>query len=314
MDKVFIVILNYKKWEDTAHCIDSVLDSDHPNFTIFVIDNFSGNDSLEKIIENGRQKRPDQYSKPNFFSKIHSSQINDAFDCANLPKILFIQNHENKGFASGNNVALKRIRHENAYVWLLNPDMVIEPGTIAALLDTAKKNDYKTIVGATVKYYEDKEKVHFYGGATINFNTATITFADSKSALSSLDYISGGCLFCHASHFETLGLLPEEFFLYWEETDWCYRAKLQGFQLVVSLQAICYDKISTTIGKGFLSDYYYTRNGLTFISRYRRKKLSFVIAAACLRIGKRILSGEWDRAKGVGKGILSFLTGRNENP
>jgi GT2 family glycosyltransferase len=313
MDKIYIVILNYKKWEDTAQCLDSVLASDYPDFTVFIVDNFSQNSSLEKIIAHGKQTRPGQFDDPSFFTLIDSSQIKSVIDSGILPKVVFVQNNENKGFASGNNVVLQHIQQKNAYVWLLNPDMVIENVTATALWSTAKKANINSIIGATIKYYEDKEKVHFYGGAKINFSTATIQFINNTADIPSLDYISGGCLFCHATHFSTIGLLPEEFFLYWEETVWCYKAKQQGYQLIVCLEAICYDKISTTIGKGFLSDYYYTRNGLTFISRYKRNRLAIVLATTCIRIGKRVAKGEWSRANGVLQGVISFIKGRNES-
>ena len=312
MDKIYIVILNYKKWEDTAQCLDSVLASDYPDFTVFVIDNFSQNSSLEKMIAYGKQKRPDQFSNPSFFTLIESGQLKSVFEIEKPPKVVFVQNKENKGFASGNNVVLQHIRQKNAYIWLLNPDMVIETGTASALWNTAEKANFRSIIGATIKYYENKDKVHFYGGAKINLSTATIHFINHKADIASLDYISGGCLFCHATHFSTIGLLPEEFFLYWEETVWCHKAKQLGYQLVVSLEAICYDKISTTIGKGFLSDFYYTRNGLTFISRYQPNKIAIVMAATFIRMGKRVVKGEWSRAHGVLQGVVSFIKGRNE--
>ena len=88
--------------------------------------------------------------------------------------------------------------------------------------------------------------------------------------LSRLDFISGGCLFTHAINFKRNGLLPEKYFLYWEETDWCYHARKKGCLLNVCTAAVCYDKISTIIGKGYLANYYYTINGLRFTSAIRK--------------------------------------------
>ena len=85
-----------------------------------------------------------------------------------------------------------------------------------------------------------------------------------------MDYISGGSLFTHINSFNDLGLLPEEYFLYWEETDWCYRAKKKGYELRLCEKAVCYDKVSSSIGKSFLADYYYTRNGLFFLSKFKK--------------------------------------------
>ena len=65
--------------------------------------------------------------------------------------------------------------------------------------------------------------------------------------------------------------------------------------------------MSTTIGKGFLADYYYTRNGLLFLSKYKKEKIPVVLFFNIFRFLKRVISGQPARAKGVYKGIISFL-------
>jgi GT2 family glycosyltransferase len=110
-----------------------------------------------------------------------------------------------------------------------------------------------------------------------------------------------------ASNFRELGVLPEEYFLYWEETDWCFRARQAGYELAVCTTAICYDKGGTTIGRGALADFFYTRNGLLFVSKYKKGKLAGALLFAGLRLTRRILSGQWSRAKGMSKGIAAFL-------
>ena len=120
--------------------------------------------------------------------------------------------------------------------------------------------------------------------------------------------------YLHTDHLNTVGLLPESYFLYWEETDWCQHAVKSGLTLHVSLKAFCYDKISTTIGRGFLSDYFYTRNGLLFLKKYRSICLLSAVPAVVFRLLIRIFRGETQRAKGMAKGVIDFLTGaRYEN-
>jgi GT2 family glycosyltransferase len=225
-------------------------------------------------------------------------------------QLVFIQNNENHGFAAGNNVVIEKLKNEDGYIWLLNPDMVVEPGTLTELITFAESHSKQSVIGATIKHQLNSNKVHLYGGARINFNSATVKLIEDKSKIAEIDFICGGSLFTHAKNFQKVGLLPEEYFLYWEETDWCYRAKNQGYEMLVCTSAVCYDKISTTIGKGFLADYYYTRNGLLFVARYRSKKIPIVLFSAFLRLFKRLLSGNWERSKGVYSGILTFLNRR----
>ena len=304
---VYILVLNYKNWQDVTHCLASVLQLNYPRYTVFVIDNDSRNNSLEHLIEWTNQFASEKPVPFRYFTR-------EEFDSTSTPdlkhKVSFIQNNENQGFAAGNNVVIGKLKKEDAYIWLLNPDMVVEPDTLTELVRFSMGHSKQSVIGATIKHQLNANKVHLYGGARINFNSATVNLIDEKSEIGEIDFICGGSLFTHANNFETIGLLPEEYFLYWEETDWCYRAKKQGYEMLVCTSAVCYDKISSTIGKGFLADYYYTRNGLLFVSRYKSKKIPIVLFSAFLRLLKRLLSGNWERSKGVYSGILTFLNRR----
>ncbi len=312
MPPVYIIILNYKNWEDVSECLQSVFRLTYKNFKVFVVDNNSGNGSLEKLMEWAKNYR----NSGTIGIKFHFFQNNSLKkeDLLNNAPLVFIQNDENKGFAAGNNLVLKHLKDEEGFVWLLNPDMVVEEDSLSELVKFAESNERRSIVGSIVKFYSDKKKVHLYGGARINFNSATVNLVTEKKEASKIDFICGGSVFVYAKHFKELGLLPEEYFLYWEETDWCYRAKQKGFEMLVCPTAVCYDKISTTIGKSFLADYYYTRNGLVFVSKFREKKIPIVLLSAVLRMMKRIFSGQWNRSRGVYEGILTFLRRqKNEN-
>ncbi len=303
---VYIVILNYKNWQDVTHCLASVIQSEYKRYTVFVIDNDSRNDSLEHLIAWARQDAEKQIP----FQHFTREEFKKNFNLNPDRRIVFIQNNENLGFAAGNNLVIDKLKKEPGYLWLLNPDMVVEPGTLIELVRFAKEHSKQSVIGATIKHHLNANKVHLYGGARINFNSATVNLIDNKNEISEIDFICGGSLFTHANNFDIIGLLPEEYFLYWEETDWCYRAKNQGYEMLVCTSAVCYDKISSTIGKGFLADYYYTRNGLLFVSRYKSKKIPIVLFSAFLRLLKRLLSGNWERSKGVYSGILTFLNRR----
>ena len=315
MPKVYIVILNYKRWQDVIECLDSIFRLEYDNYSVIVVDNDSKNDSIEHLIRwatsgsgdaafpfsNGTLKKPTEYAQ------YHSSLLDAARAPTFLPKLVFIQNENNVGFAGGNNVALRWIMHEDAYVWLLNPDMVVQPNTLSELINFVDDRHEKVIAGAIIKSYSHPDEVLFYGGGKINFNAATVNMVKELKNISELDYISGGAMLMHTRHLRDIGLLPEKYFLYWEETDWCYRAKNKGYEMQVCMTAICYDKISTTIGRSFLADFYYTRNGLMFIETFRKRNVNRALFFAFLRMGKRVVSGRWKRAKGVYKGIKTFL-------
>ena len=309
---VYIVILNYKKWQDTRECLESLLHSSYKNFSVIVIDNDSQNDSLQHLINELSKTgsfNPDtvlSLSKYWYFF-LKSEEINNSINPVLLPRFTFIQNNRNAGFAGGINPVLQLLQHENAFVWLLNPDIVVENDALTNLIRFASTQPLESIIGTEMRAYKGNHELLFYGGGMINFNSGTIRLCKKSSAIPRLDFISGGSLFTHASNFKKLGLLPEKYFLYWEDTDWSYIAKQKGYELKVCTHAVCYDKISSVIGKSFLGDYYYARNGLLFVRKYRQKNTLLALFFMFFRFLKRIITGRWKRAGGIWKGTMDYF-------
>ncbi|AXY77480.1 glycosyltransferase family 2 protein [Paraflavitalea soli] len=300
MLKVFIVVLNYKKWQDVVECLGAIFRSTYNNYSVIVVDNNSGNNSLQHLMEWVDRSALSEYQ---YFERTAFQSVN----AESLSKLVFVQNDSNNGFAAGNNVVLNRLKGQDAYVWLVNPDMVVAEGALAALVDFAQPRPKETVTGVVIKYHSEPDKVYYFGGGRINYNSATVTLIEKKEMIPQLEFISGGALFIHADLLSRIGLLPEEYFLYWEEADWCYRAGNAGCRMEVCLDAICYDKVSTTIGRGFLADYYYSRNGLMFLSKYKSNKVWIAVFFASLRYLRRLVAGQRERAKGVYKGVMAFI-------
>lgn len=301
---VYIVILNYKNWHDVIKCLESVFRSKYEHFKVFVIDNDSQNDSLQNLMDWATQFPAISSSASKYFL---GQNLNKITDVASLPSLVFVQNEKNNGFAGGNNIVLRLLADQDAFVWLLNPDVVIADNALSELVQFTQSQSSGSIIGSVIKLYDHPEKIHMYGGGRIRFKSATVSLVKNAKEIAELDYISGGSLFTHAHQFKDIGLLPEDYFLYWEETDWCYRAKLQGNPMVVCMNSVCYDKVGTAIGRGFLAEYYYTRNGLLFLYKFRRANIRLALFFCFMRLIKKILTGQWKRAKGLYKGTESFM-------
>src|SRR5215831_18706225 len=140
MPQVYIIILNYKKWQDTQECMESLLHSVYQNFVAIIIDNDSKNDSLQHLshwlTETGNS----------IFSFFQMDEINNSI-AADLSQFVFIQNKANAGFAGGINPVLELLQNENAFVWLLNPDMVVEKNTLSELVQFATVQPVESIIG-----------------------------------------------------------------------------------------------------------------------------------------------------------------------
>lgn len=324
MTRVYIIILNYKKWADVCDCLETVFRSGYDQFTVIVIDNDSRNDSLQHIMQWAEKPTALKKQVSSFTKTVISKPIRyehytaDRFIADAVPNqlasLVFVQNDDNKGFAAGLNPVINRLKSEDAFIWLLNPDMTVTESALNELVTCATAGPAKSIWGSVIKSYEEPEKILMYAGGRISFNSATVNLIRNVKNVQELDYVFGGSLFTHAHHYDELGLLPEDYFLYWEETDWCYNAKQKGFLLSLCERSVCYDKISTSIGKSFLAHFYYTRNGLLFLSRYKKQKLNIALFFTLFRILKRILTGQPVRAKGVFLGMIAYLKGtKHEN-
>jgi len=185
--------------------------------------------------------------------------------------------------------------------------MVVTESTLGDLVGFADQQAFDAVTGCVIRSYLEQNKILFYGGAKINFNSATISVIKNEKEVGGMDYVCGGSLFSHTKHFKDVGLLPEDYFLFWEEADWCYQAALRGYKMLVCPTAVCYDKIGTSIGRGFLADFYYTRNGLLFLKKYKKQKITMALLFVILRFSVRIVTGKWTKANGVLKGTLAFL-------
>lgn len=290
---VYIIVVNYRHWRDTLECVQSLLASSYPEFSIVVVDNASGNGSLEHIKAALSLPEPPVLIRSNEIERLAKRRLT------------LVQHDLNAGFAAANNIVLKALLENQGYVWLLNPDMTVEPDTLTQLVNCNAQQEGPAVTGTLIRSYHDKTRTLIHGGGRINTKYGTVKMDAGEG--NSPDYISGASLFTRLDLFRLNGLLPEKYFLVWEETDWCYAARQKGVKMQACTQAVCYDKISTSIGKGKVAQYYYTRNGLHFMYRYFPGRVRQALAAARWRYIGRILTGRWAQAAGIRKGVTDFL-------
>lgn len=243
---VSIIILNWNGKEDTLECLASVNKIDYPNYKIIVVDNGSSDGSVEAI------------SKP-------------------YPDVTLLQTGENLGYAGGNNVGIRwALEHETDYILILNNDTVIAPNLLTTFVNAAKPLSRGSILGAKIYYYDKPDTIWFAGGRWLRNNNCfehigcnqedNIAFDKTIE----VDYITGCALFTESHTFKDVGLLDEEFFLTYEETDWCYRAKDKGHNCFVIPEAKLWHKVSSSFGgeNSPLVHYFMVRNKLLWAERH----------------------------------------------
>lgn len=248
--KVFIIVLNWNSTDDTLACIGSLHELNYPNFNIIVVDNGSDPDP-RKILE------------------------------ARYPTISFIQTGSNLGYAGGNNVGIKVAVAEGAdYVWLLNNDTVVHPDALHYLVETALSDDSIGMVGSKIMFAADVD-VLWYAGASFALEKGGTTLhygwgqkdSGQYDHITDVGYVTGCSLLVRKSVIEIVGLIPEEYFLYFEETDWNYATQKAGFRTVLAPKSVVWHKVKTKQDVQERLVYYMTRNRFLLVKKLDPKYL-----------------------------------------
>lgn len=245
--KVAIVVLNWNGKDDTLECLKSLQQIDYANFFVIVVDNGSRDGSEEAITS--------------------------AF-----PGVVFLETGLNLGYAGGNNAGVRlALQSSPDFVLLLNNDTVVHGGLISAFVAEAEGNRH-AILGARIFFYDRPDQLWFAGGkwrpAELSFEHVgfgkTVAQLNAGKDRGPFDYITGCALFAPASAFAEIGLLDETFFLTYEETDWCYRARAKGYVCAVVPDACLWHKVSASFGGASspLVTYFMVRNKLLWAEKH----------------------------------------------
>lgn len=280
--KVSIVTLNWRGVDDTLGCLDSVRELAYPNFFVVVVDNGSGDDSVARI----------------------------ADEC---PDVDLVETGANLGFAGGCNVGIHRALERGAdYVWLLNSDTWIDPGALTALVEVAERDAHLGAVGSVICDQRNARRVLAWGGGWVDLRFGRSRHAVAPTAGEELDYLTGASLLLRARALEDVGLLDERFFLYWEETDLCFRLRAHGWKLGVAPDSRVWHRgPGATRRRLRQKDRHFNHSAVQFLFRYAPHPWLATLTGGALRFGKRLCCGQLGRARAVARGLISGLRARH---
>lgn len=288
---ITVIILNYNGWIDTIECLESLFKINYPNYNVIVVDNNSQDDSVTKIknyaIGNLKVKskffKYDPKNKPIKITEYGEEEINNycLIPKTSLNSIIIIKNDSNYGFAEGNNIGIRFSLDflKPDYILLLNNDVIVAPDLLDELIKEGEKDIEIGALGPTVYNYDETHRIQS-AGFTIEWKKGQqIVHCQNKlddggcKSLRDVDAVSGCALLARSEIFIKVGLLKQEYFAYWEETEWCIKAKEAGYKIKYVPQAKVWHKeaISTSKVTGFL-EYYLTRNLLWLMREHAPKE------------------------------------------
>ena len=252
---VAVIILNWNGYNDTFECIKSLESLDYNNFHVFLVDNASTDDSYEKLM-----------------SDIESNTFQVNITC--------IQSGANLGCAGGNNVAIKEAFEAGYdYYWMLNNDTIVDPKALSTLVEVIDGDPKIGIVGS--KVYFAGTNLLWYAGGDVNpytGNSWQFGYCEEDKGqydeIKEVNFIAGCSMLFRKKLIEENGLLEEDYFLMYEDTDWNVKAKKGGWKLVYTPHSIIHHKESSSTKAEDLSpyySYYLIRNGYLMAKRINPK-------------------------------------------
>ena len=284
--EVSIITINYNGLEDTCALIESIPFNE--NVEVIVVDNASKNQEAETIAQR-------------------------------YPQIKVIKSERNLGFAGGNNLGIQAAQGQ--YLFLINNDTIFKDCNIQALIDRVESSPNIGIVCPKIQFAWDNNPIQFAGYSilsritvrnhAIGFNEVDLGQYDNAHTT---PYAHGAAMFISRDAIDKVGLMPECYFLYYEEIDWSMMFTRADYQIWYEPKCTIYHKESQATGQNSpLRIYYLTRNRLLLVRRNPQEfnetlAYIYLIGIVALRdIAKYTFSAHFDLLKATLKGLRNFI-------
>jgi GT2 family glycosyltransferase len=332
ISRVSIIILNWNGWQDTIECLESLYQIDYQNYDVIVVDNRSTDDSVRKIkdycsgkiIVNSKFFKYDSKNKPIEVLEYEEDYVKEdqvAPPSLTNRGLILIKNSKNYGFAKGNNIAIKyalRVLRPD-YILLLNNDTVVDRAFLKELVSVMESDPRIGIAGPKIYYYDyggRSDVISFTGEDVIAWRGVGKRYGCNEvdrgqwDKPMEVDRLEGSCMLIKREVFERIGLFDERFFLYWEETDFCIRAKRAGFKIVYCPRARIWHKVARSMGGNisYMRVYFLTRNRFLFIKKnFPEHFWKFVLYLALYEFWRRV--GAFSLYYRRAEALMAYLKG-----
>ena len=215
---MLVILLNWNNYPDTRKCLDSLLAQCAGGTDVLLLDNQSTDGSYEAL-------------RKEFGGRV-----------------LFRRNDRNGGFAAGNNPGLQYAADQGyEYALLLNNDTVLGTGALAALRTCAEARPEVGLMGVSLLDMDSPHAVQAYGGGWIT-PLGVARHVVRLPDLRRLTYVTGAAMLIRREVILDIGGLDEQFFMYWEDVDYSYRAAAAGWSLGVCPECVVYHHESASAG------------------------------------------------------------------
>lgn len=311
-DGCYVILTNYNGDTDTIECLESLLHVTTIDLRIVVVDNSQTLSSLAKIQDWAEGKIKAGYSDnpvlkslvyPYTAKPISTTYVDGDADISDVDsQIILTHMPENRGFAAAMNWGIRLAQREGryAYYWILNNDTVVDGEAARLMIEKCKSDKRIGICGCRQYIYDtpDKRQKEDYG---FNKWFCRDTVIPEDSPQNKIMKYSGSSFMVTSNFLDTVGLMCEDYFLYYEEHDWVLRARKKGFIIVQENNAVVYHKGGKATGEygadipSYLSDYYGHRSRILFTLKFYPYCLPTLYLSYLAVILKRLWWHKYDR-------------------
>lgn len=255
---LFIIIVSFNSGEDVRSLVESLGKEKISGWEMkmVVIDNNSSDSNLRSL----------QPLDPS------TSEDTGRYPSSLGMTMMIINNKTNLGFAKGANIGIKYALDNGAdRILLLNPDTKIETGFIQPLVENSAD-----IISPVIKFKRDGNWIYDFGGR-VNWNIGRTKHLEyiKRAPLAELqgvpliiDYVSGCCMLIKRQVFEKIGFFDERFFLYFEDADFCTRARMAGLKVAVEQKSVIIHNLIEGVKKPLSSQVELIKSNFKFINKY----------------------------------------------
>ena len=281
-----IITINYNGLKDTCALIETIPFND--KLEVIVVDNASDNQEADQI-------------------------------SSRFPHVKVIKSDKNLGFAGGNNLGIKA--STGKFIFLINNDTYFEDFNVWALIDRLNSSSDIGIVCPKIRFAWSPRPIQFAGYtplSNITIRNQAIGFGEKDhgqyETAHPTPYAHGAAMLIKREAIDIVGLMPECYFLYYEELDWSMMFTRAGYQIWYEPKCTIYHKESQATGQQSpLRTYYISRNRLLLIKRNYHgitKWLSYIYIIGIVGVRdilRYLFIGRFSHIKATSQGILNFV-------
>lgn len=321
-----VVVVSFNSDAFIDECLESLFASEGAALRVVVVDNQSTDNSCAAIRDwaSGHVAFRRRTTSPLAPAPVVPKPI--ALDDlpANSPPTLsgpltLLRSPLNGGFAYAVNLGLRWLLADPDIdlFWVLNPDCVVPPNTVAAIASAGHGGNFSLMGGRTI-FYERPNEIQTDGGLVSRWTGRCTSLHSGLSPATTalpdageIDYITGASMVATREFIEISGLMDEAYFLYYEEVDWAFRRN--ALPLRISPAMVVYHRGGTSIGTGDtvrraspFANYFNYRNRMRFVRRFIPFVGAIAIGHALAKAAQLLLKGAAEEAQAVLTGALSL--------